>query len=52
MHYVELVKKYFTRVIGIREGRIIIDAPVEDVDDEQLKQLYKIRGIKDEEIRS
>lgn len=52
MHYVELVKKYFTRVIGIREGKVIIDAPVEDVDDEQLRQLYKIRGIKDEEIRS
>ena len=52
MHYVELVKKYFTRVIGIREGKIIIDSPVNDVDDEQLNQLYKIRGAEDEENRS
>ena len=48
----ELVKKHFTRVIGIRDGKVVIDAPVEDVDEEQLKQLYKIRGTKNEEKRS
>lgn len=52
MHSVELVKKHFTRVIGIRDGKVVIDAPVEDVDEEQLKQLYKIRGTKNEEKRS
>ena len=42
MHSVEYVKKYFNRVIGIKNGNIIFDKPVESLTDEILEELYRL----------
>jgi phosphonate transport system ATP-binding protein len=43
LHSVEYARKYFDRIIGMREGKIYFDLPVEKVTDEILSELYNIR---------
>jgi phosphonate transport system ATP-binding protein len=43
LHSVEYAKKYFTRVIGLRQGAIVFDLPVEQLTDHLLKELYNLR---------
>lgn len=43
LHSVEYAKKYFTRVIGLRQGAIVFDLPVDQLTDRHLKELYKLR---------
>lgn len=40
MHHVDLALQYAHRVIGIREGEIVFDGPVEQVTDEILTHVY------------
>ncbi|MDC0558845.1 phosphonate ABC transporter ATP-binding protein [Candidatus Izimaplasma bacterium] len=40
MHHVDLALQYATRVIGIRDGEIVFDGPVEKVDDDILTHVY------------
>ncbi|QVK21030.1 phosphonate ABC transporter ATP-binding protein [Mycoplasmatota bacterium] len=40
MHHVDLALQYATRVIGVRDGRIVFDGPVEEVDDDILTHVY------------
>ena len=40
MHHVDLALQYATRVIGIRDGKIVFDGPVEKVDDDVLTFVY------------
>lgn len=43
LHYLDLVQRYATRVIGLREGRIIYEGSRDDIrqlTDEQFKQIY------------
>ncbi len=43
LHYLDLVQRYATRVIGLREGRIIYEGSQEEIrrlTDEQFKQIY------------
>ncbi|HZK10314.1 MAG TPA: phosphonate ABC transporter ATP-binding protein [Clostridia bacterium] len=40
LHHVDLALKYSTRVIGLREGKLVFDGPANNVDDEILKQIY------------
>ncbi|MEW8986055.1 MAG: phosphonate ABC transporter ATP-binding protein, partial [Bacillus sp. (in: firmicutes)] len=43
LHSVDYAKKYFTRVIGLREGGMVFDLPVDQLTDRHLKELYKLR---------
>jgi phosphonate transport system ATP-binding protein len=43
LHSVDYAKKYFTRVIGLREGVLVFDLPVGELTDRHLKELYKLR---------
>lgn len=43
LHSVEYAKKYFTRVIGLRQGAILFDLPVDQLTDRHLNELYKLR---------
>ncbi|MEO8157862.1 MAG: ATP-binding cassette domain-containing protein [Betaproteobacteria bacterium] len=40
-HTLKLLPNLAKRVIGMRAGRIVFDAPIGDIDDNQLQQLYR-----------
>jgi phosphonate transport system ATP-binding protein len=44
LHSVEYAKKYFTRIIALREGKLFFDLPVDQVTDAHLKSLYLLEG--------
>ncbi len=41
IHHVDLALRYASRVIGIREGRIVYDGAAEDVDQRVLDEIYQ-----------
>ena len=49
MHHVDLALKYASRVIGIKEGLVVFDGPVEDVDNDLLRMIYD-RELTDDDI--
>lgn len=42
LHSVEYAKKYFTRIIAIKDGQLFFDLPVHEVTDTILAELYSI----------
>ena len=42
IHSPHLMRKHFSRVIGLREGRIEFDIPAEEVTDQVLEKLYDL----------
>lgn len=40
MHHVDLSKKYATRIIGIKAGKVVLDGKPEQLDDNALKTIY------------
>lgn len=50
MHHVDLALQYADRVIGIRDGRIVFDGPVDKVNDEILTHVYG-RALTDEDFK-
>ncbi|NLT01072.1 MAG: ATP-binding cassette domain-containing protein, partial [Acholeplasmataceae bacterium] len=48
MHHVDLALKYATRIIGIREGKIVFDGAADTVTEEVLISIYG-RSIKESE---
>ena len=44
IHSIPLIRQYFSRVIGLREGILQIDLPTSQVSDEHLDQLYALNG--------
>ncbi len=45
LHSVDLTRRYFDRAIGLRNGQVQFDSPVEDVTDDVLERLYDIEGL-------
>ncbi|MDF2607980.1 MAG: phosphonate transporter ATP-binding protein [Bacillales bacterium] len=45
LHSVELAKKYFNRIIGLRDGKIHFDLDTNDVTDDILEKLYTIKEV-------
>jgi len=45
IHDIELAKLFFPRLVGMRLGRIVFDAPTKDVRDTDLRSLYAIEGL-------
>ena len=43
LHSVEYARKYFTRIISLKNGEIFFDLPTEKVSDELLKELYQLK---------
>jgi phosphonate transport system ATP-binding protein len=43
LHSVEYARKYFTRIISLKNGEIFFDLPTEKVTDELLAQLYQLK---------
>ncbi len=40
MHHVDLAKRYSTRIIGVKAGKVVFDGKPEDVTDEVTMQIY------------
>lgn len=40
LHQVELAREQFARLVGLRDGRIVFDAPSQDVSDTMIAELY------------
>ena len=45
LHSVDYVRKYFTRIIGMRDGKVYFDLPIEKVNNEDLESLYDLKGM-------
>ncbi len=43
LHSVEFARKYFTRIISLKNGEIFFDLPTEEVTDELLDELYQLK---------
>ncbi|MFJ5762200.1 phosphonate ABC transporter ATP-binding protein [Neobacillus sp. NPDC093182] len=43
LHSVEYARKYFTRIISLKNGEIFFDLPTEKVSDELLNELYQLK---------
>jgi len=43
LHSVEYARKYFTRIISLKNGEIFFDLPTDQVTDELLKVLYQLK---------
>ena len=44
----DLVRRYFSRVIGLRNGELQFDVPVGDMTEEMLGYLYDLEGLESE----
>jgi phosphonate transport system ATP-binding protein len=46
LHSVKYARKYFGRIIALRDGKLYFDLPVEKVTDNMLEQLYDLKELK------
>ncbi|WP_414589262.1 phosphonate ABC transporter ATP-binding protein [Scytonema sp. PCC 10023] len=42
VHAIEYARSHFQRIIGLRQGRVLFDAPVEEVSPGMVEELYRI----------
>ena len=47
LHTASLIRRHFTRVIGLRESRVQFDLPAGELDDAVLDELYDLRDEAD-----
>ena len=45
LHFLELAKKYATRIIGMKEGRIVFDGKPEELDENKIIEIYGTTGF-------
>lgn len=45
LHSVEYARKYFTRIIALKNGEILFDLPAQQVSDEALHELYQLKEL-------
>ena len=50
LHSVEFAREYFQRVIGLRNGFVQFDLPVDQMTDDLLNELYELRGLEIEGV--
>jgi phosphonate transport system ATP-binding protein len=48
VHSIELARSYFSRCIGLRNGKIMFDLPARKVTNRMLSNLYKLDGLRRE----
>lgn len=49
LHFVDLAKEYSTRIIGLREGKVVFDGTPEEATDEVFEEIYG-RSLKEDEL--
>ena len=40
LHFLDLVHRYASRVIALKDGRLMFDGPAQDIDRSRFKQIY------------
>ena len=40
LHYMDLVRRYASRVVGLKDGRLVYDGLAEDITDERFREIY------------
>ena len=45
LHSVEYAKKYFSRLIALKDGQLFFDLPADSVTNEQLQELYQLKEL-------
>ena len=50
IHSVELMRGYFSRVMGLRSGELAFDVPVEELTDDMLEAVYELQGLEGEPV--
>jgi phosphonate transport system ATP-binding protein len=45
LHSVEYARKYFTRLIALKNGKIFFDLPSQQVTEQQLQELYQLKEL-------
>ncbi|RAA71482.1 phosphonate ABC transporter ATP-binding protein, partial [Burkholderia multivorans] len=48
LHFVDLAREYGTRIIGLRDGKLVFDGAVDEATDEAFNKIYG-RSINDDE---
>lgn len=48
LHSVPLARSYFSRALGLRNGQLHFDLPIDYLTDDLLAELYDIKGLKNE----
>jgi phosphonate transport system ATP-binding protein len=48
IHLVDLARKHFGRLVGLRNGRVYFDAPADEVTDDMLARLYDLGELRAE----
>jgi len=43
LHAVKYARRYFSRIVALRQGRVFFDRPVSDVSDDDLARLYDLK---------
>tara|TARA_Y100000780_G_C13486869_1_gene340702 strand:+ start:121 stop:660 length:540 start_codon:yes stop_codon:yes gene_type:complete len=44
LHQVDIALKYSDRIVGLSGGRIVLDAPTKDLDEEYIRKIYQGHG--------
>jgi len=47
LHSIDIAKQYCNRVVGLRDGKLVFDAPVQDLTDSALETIYDGEEIDD-----
>ena len=42
MHQIELARKFFPRLVGLKDGRVVFDRKTAELDDEELEKLFQL----------
>jgi len=40
LHYMDLVRRYATRVVGLKDGRVVFEGLADEITDERFKEIY------------
>ncbi len=44
LHHLELARRYFTRLVGLRDGRVVFDRLTSEIEDETFEALYALEA--------
>src|SRR5699024_1328671 len=49
LHFIDMAMEYADRIIGLRDGKLVFDGPIEEVTDKTFEEIYD-RPIKDDDL--
>ena len=49
LHFMDLAREYGSRLIGLRDGELVFDGDIADVDDDTFREIYG-RSITEEDL--